>query len=82
MVGKAPHRPEGKTPYAEKMGAATSHPLERGDPLREKDAGLAEPGQYPAEEPIGGSRPGVESRVREAIEGREAREDKARRAKK
>lgn len=85
MVGKDPHRPEGKTRDAEHMGAvATSKgaphrsPSEKaiadGD-ARAKERHEGEPSAR--SEAVGGSRPGVESRVKEAIAKREAREDDA-----
>ena len=75
MPGKDPHRPEGKTADAEHTGhlyANKGQPY-RG-PLRPVDEGQANPTSTPAEEQIGGSRPGVESRVKAAIEAREDRE--------
>lgn len=86
MPGKNPHRPEGKTKadnehmQASWMESGAPH---RGGPsdkrLHEKDLEQKDrfgaPTSHPAEEQIGGSRPGVESRVRDAIERREDREE-------
>ena len=82
MVGKNPHRPEGKANADnEHMQAAWMSgdaPFSGGPSdktLHERDvAHVGDPGQYPAEEQLGGSRPGVESRVKEAIARREDRE--------
>lgn len=82
MVGKNPHRPEGKA-KADNEHMASSRtrdapyaPGPSDKTLHEQDvARVGEPGQYPAEEQVGGSRPGVESRVKEAIARREDRED-------
>ncbi|HEX2021970.1 MAG TPA: hypothetical protein VHH36_04610 [Candidatus Thermoplasmatota archaeon] len=84
MVGKNPHRPEGKAADNERMSAAAhSAGLPRQAPSdkerHELDRRAMEEGggptRVPAEEAIGGSRPGVESRVKDAIERREERED-------
>lgn len=85
MVGKDPHRPEGKTRDAEHMhssftkerpyvGPSAKELLERDRLMME---GRGSPTRLPAEEQFGGSRPGVESRVKDAIAIREAREDEA-----
>lgn len=75
MPGKDPHRPEGKTADAEH----TAHLYaSKGKPYQtppRPDEGEANPTHVPAEEEIGGSRPGVESRVKRAIEAREDREE-------
>lgn len=84
MVGKNPHRPEGKanadnehmqaaatsdgTPY----DAPSKAEVHRGN-MRAKEQGGA-PSRFSAEEQVGGSRPGVHSRVKEAIEEREDEE--------
>lgn len=83
MVGKNPHRPEGKTDadnehmQASRMKAGMPYESGLSDKhVHEADVSrISEPGRVPAEEQIGGSRPGVESRVRDAIERREAREE-------
>ena len=82
MVGKNPHRPEGKANADnERMHASRTKdaPYETGPSQKEladRDrARVGEPSRVEAEEQIGGSRPGVESRVKDAIERREARED-------
>lgn len=72
MVGKNPHRPEGKTSDSERMRTTRDAKVpglkERHDrDIVEKDRHGA-PTRFPAEESLGGSRPGVESRVREAVE--------------
>ena len=70
MPGHNPHRPEGKTRDAE-------HDRRLSDQLQrafESPPGEAHPTRFPAEEQIGGSRPGVPSRVKDAIEDREASE--------
>lgn len=86
MVGKNPHRPEGKARADnEHMQAAW---MKSGSPFSglpsdkaqyEKDLEAMEEGggplQYPAEEQVGGSRPGVESRVKDAIARRQDREE-------
>jgi hypothetical protein len=81
MVGKNPHRPEGKAKADNEhmLSSRTSEaPLSSGPSdkaMHERDmAHVGDPGQYPAEEQFGGSRPGVESRVKEAIARREDRE--------
>lgn len=82
MVGKNPHRPEGKADTDnEHMQASwmkSGMPYENAlsdKHVHEADvARIGEPSRIPAEEQIGGSRPGVESRVKEAIDRREARE--------
>lgn len=80
MVGKNPHRPEGKAKADnEHMQAAA---MSSGPPyqapskmdvheenMRAKEQGGG-PSRIAAEEQIGGSRPGVPSRVKDAIENR------------
>lgn len=85
MVGKNPHRPEGKARsdnegmQAAWMNAGEPHAnLPSDKHLHEKNMELMDQGapqQVSAEEQIGGSRPGVESRVKEAIARREEREE-------
>ncbi|MFA5861420.1 MAG: hypothetical protein WDA16_06960 [Candidatus Thermoplasmatota archaeon] len=71
MSGKDPHRPEGKTLDAEHQIRRHMREIIRSPST---NAGRApEPRRFPAEEQLGGSRPGVESRVRRAIEEREER---------
>jgi hypothetical protein len=70
MPGHNPHRPEGKAPDMEHMRRA--HDGDR--PLQRPDGNAPLPSSYPAEEQIGGSRPGVPSRVKDAIANREERE--------
>lgn len=84
MVGKNPHRPEGKANADNEhmVSSRTRDAPFAGNPsdkmLHERDvAHVGDPGQYPAEEQFGGSRPGVESRVKEAIARREDREDES-----
>lgn len=87
MVGKNPHRPEGKAHADnERMQAAWmsggfphSHPSEKEVYQRDlqMQAESGGPTQYPAEEQLGGSRPGVESRVKDAIARRGEREEEA-----
>ena len=83
MVGKNPHRPEGKANADnERMQAAW---MSKGAPhatgpspkeLADQDhARMGEPSRFEAEEQVGGSRPGVQSRVKDAIERREDREE-------
>lgn len=82
MVGKNPHRPEGKANADnERMQAAWMSKGLPHDPgpsqkeLAEQDrARMGQPTRVEAEEQVGGSRPGVPSRVKEAIERREDRE--------
>lgn len=84
MVGKDPHRPEGKTKDAEHMGAV-AHSKDApymsptsGEIAQMDHEGMERrggPARIPAEEQIGGSRPGVESRVKDAIERREERDE-------
>lgn len=86
MVGRNPHRPEGKPPAADDprhkaISSASGAPYQAPSQKEEYEQNLANmdrtsggPGTVPAEEPLGGSRPGVPSRVREAIERREATE--------
>lgn len=82
MVGKDPHRPQGKTKDMEHMAHAyAEHDVPRQAPSdksrAEMDMDMMEmhggPSRFLAEEQIGGSRPGVPSRVKEAIEEREGR---------
>jgi hypothetical protein len=75
MPGKDPHRPEGKTADAEHMNAQRERQqLQRAFESPPRDANAPAPTRYPAEEEIGGSRPRVPSRVKDAIEQREARD--------
>lgn len=73
MTGKNPHRPEGKSADAERahtQRGSMRQNAERGLPS-EKDlhnAGDPHPTRAPGEEEVGGSRPGVPSRVKDAIE--------------
>ena len=70
MPGKDPHRPEGKTPDAEHqrtMRGTNAHTKA----LDDAPPGPAAPTRFPAEEQVGGSRPGVESRVKRALERRD-----------
>lgn len=82
MVGKDPHRPQGKTKDMEHM----AHVYAAGDVPRRAPADKVRAemdmesmelrggsSRAMGEEPVGGSRPGVESRVRRAIEDREGR---------
>lgn len=87
-VGKNPHRPEGKTEHAAR--ATQRRMENRMDPERHASEAMAAdkkrvsdphggggPREYPAKEldqPMGGSRPGVESRVKNAIRERLDRE--------
>jgi hypothetical protein len=83
MVGKDPHRPQGKTKDMEHMThASAEHDVPRQAPsdkeraeidMRQKELG-GHGARTSDEDHIGGSRPGVPSRVKEAIEGREDRE--------
>lgn len=79
MVGKDPHRPEGKTKDAERMSARDSHVAPSASEIaridRDEKARRGGPSRFPAEEDIGGSRPRVESRVKEAIDRRQARDE-------
>lgn len=73
MTGHNPHRPEGKAMDAERQSTQRKH-LHTDDP--QLPAGDApEPSRYDAEEQIGGSRPGVPSKVKEAIENRDDPEE-------
>jgi len=83
MVGKDPHRPEGKTKDAEHMGDVAHsrdapHMAPSGSEIAREDRELMRrrggPTRLPGEEEVGGSRPGVESRVKGAIGRREDRE--------
>lgn len=82
-IGKSPHRIEGKAKDAEHMtdvaytkgvpyDAPSQKDVARLD--REEMRRRGGPSRFPAEEQVGGSRPGVESRVKDAIDKREARE--------
>ena len=85
-VGKNPHRPEGKAnadnPHMQAawMNEGPPHNASRNEKAaaerdRENMARTSGgPTSFPAEEQIGGSRPGVPSRVKDAIAEREARE--------
>ena len=70
MPGHNPHRPEGKIGDMEHHRRA--HEQDR--PLERPEGEAPAPTRYPAEEQVGGSRPGVPSRVKEAIAAREERE--------
>ena len=85
MVGKPPHRGEGKARTDNEHMSGVWH--EKGLPyqggpadkaLHEQDMQtkdrMGRETKFPAEEQVGGSRPGVESRVKEAIAKREDRE--------
>lgn len=80
MVGKNPHRPEGKSMDAERahaQRASMREDAERGLPS-EKDVQSREapaPTRTMAEEEVGGSRPGVPSRVKDALERLGDRDD-------
>lgn len=76
MVGKDPHRPQGKAKDAEHMSAITyakdapyQSPSQK-DIAEENEAlrGRGSPTRIPAEEPRGGSRPGVPRRMLGEIE--------------
>lgn len=81
MPGKNPHRPEGKTHsdnehmQAQAMSAGLPHsaPSDKERHLQDIEMMDRNGGstQYPAEQQVGGSRPGVHSRVKEAIERRD-----------
>jgi hypothetical protein len=81
MVGKNPHRPEGKAADNERMQAGwqesgAAHDANRNDKARmERDLERMERGGHASitteEYQVGGSRPGVPSRVKEAIAERE-----------
>lgn len=82
MVGKNPHRPEGKAHADnERMHASRTKdaPYDTGpsDKARaEQDhERMGAPTRVDAEEQVGGSRPGVPSRVKDAMERREAEDD-------
>jgi hypothetical protein len=63
MPGKDPHRPEGKTGDAEHQRRLSDRDQARSH--SEKPTTEApDPSRYPAEEQIGGSRPGVPSRMK------------------
>ena len=82
-VGKDPHRPQGKTKDMESMAHTyAEHDVPRQAPSAKEVAELDRwnkevrgggESRSSAEEQIGGSRPGVESRVKEAIDEREGR---------
>lgn len=84
MVGKNPHRPEGKAKADNEhmQAAATSKGMPYQSPSQKEveETNLDEMerrgGQSSgaAEQQIGGSRPGVPSRVQDAIDAREERE--------
>jgi hypothetical protein len=65
MPGHNPHRPEGKAPDMEHM-RRRSVKDERDAPRATREPPT--PNEVPAEEPRGGSRPGVPSRMREPRE--------------
>jgi hypothetical protein len=84
-VGKPPHRGEGKARMDNEHMSGIWH--EKGMPYAggpsdkevhetdmENKERMGQPTRHPAEEQVGGSRPGVESRVKEAIARREDRE--------
>lgn len=84
-VGKPPHRGEGKArtdnehmgPVAQDKGlphAGIPSLKARHEQDMETMERTSEPTRFPAEEQVGGSRPGVDSRVKEAIARREDRE--------
>lgn len=80
MTGKDPHRPQGKTKDMESMatiaatdGIPSTGPSQKKQhemDLRHKEAGWSGPTEVSAEEQVGGSRPGVPSRVKDAIANR------------
>lgn len=85
-IGKNPHRPEGKArtdnPHMQAAWQKDGEPF-MGNPsekeMHQKDMENVDrygggPTTLPAEEQVGGSRPGVESRVKDAIARREERE--------
>lgn len=80
MPGKNPHHPEGKADADnERMQAAwmsASHPHDkaRAEMDREQMERSGGPTRFPAEEQVGGSRPGVPSRVKDAIAQRQDEE--------
>ncbi|HVL48562.1 MAG TPA: hypothetical protein VM889_08405 [Candidatus Thermoplasmatota archaeon] len=83
MVGKPPHRPAGKARFDEehrRMNKMSADDLDLpakkdlADDRREIMARRGAPTSFPAEEQVGGSRPGVESRVKNAVEKRERRD--------
>ena len=81
MTGHNPHRIEGKAKDAERQHGerrSNREDAERGLPSEKQVAerGPGEPSRFEAEEQMGGSRPGMESRVKDAIGRREAREEK------
>ena len=61
MPGKDPQRPEGKSSDAEHQRRLTKG---QGHPLELPKGNAPDPSRYPAEEQIGGSRPGVPSRMK------------------
>lgn len=84
MVGKDPHRPEGKAKDAEHMGAiahARDAPYQAPSEKEVAEQDLESkksrggPSRSSAFDPKGGARPGVGSRVQGAIEKRESREE-------
>ena len=85
--GKQPHRPDMGTASTDNphmqaawMNEGPPHNASRNEKataeadLETMDR-MGEPTSFPAEEQVGGSRPGVESRVKDAIARREAREE-------
>lgn len=83
MVGKNPHRPEGKAKDNERQEASRNAGASHASPsakevhrqnMEAKERGGG-PTRFPAEEDVGGSRPGVPSRVKDAIERVEARDE-------
>lgn len=83
MPGKDPHRPQGKALDAEHMAhtyAAKDVPRQApsGKEMMDSDRRNMEmrggSSRFSAEDQVGGSRPRVESRVKGAIDEREARE--------
>ncbi len=64
MPGKDPHRPEGKVGGADHERRASEK--QRGMTIRDQDEREAgSPSRFPAEEQVGGSRPGVEGEGRD-----------------
>lgn len=84
MVGKNPHRPEGKAADTEHMAdryASRGAPRQAPSKKEIEDRNLEEkdrhggPAVIPEEHQVGGSRPGVPSRVKAALEERAEREE-------
>jgi hypothetical protein len=67
MPGKDPHRPQGKTADAEHMNAQREQQQLQAS-FQSPPGGAPDPTRVPAEEPIGGSRPGVPSRMKRALD--------------